>query len=411
MSDAVMLVSSFIAYALFNGQLWRAVAEREKPFVPRAALLAVTLVVNYACFVAFSTLQLNLIVNWSLICALLVFESRVAFRMPWNRCFFYALMICVAGLALNEFARSLCSLVFDLPQSAFNNDISAPNNYKTIPVVGGFLLATALIAFVRRLLSHGEVAEVCGNRRSRQFVTGVAAIGFAYLCSVLMLYYIDADAAIVKAWAMKASLSVLASVALAFFFAYRSAYLIRCGRERRAVERDLEEHEREREELQLIAQRDALTGCCTRGYARELIGSLAEDGIDARLVFIDVNDLKAVNDGLGHEAGDRYLVAVASALDAVARGPRDVLCRYGGDEFVAVVADVTEQELRDRLEEATHRLRTEGNTASFPFSMSISFGVTRLAAGEPLGDALASADAEMYHAKRARSAESEVRGA
>lgn len=406
MSSAVLYIASFIAYALFNGQIWRAVAEREKLAVPRAALFAGALIVNYTCFVVFSALQLNLIINWMLVCVLLVIESRIAFRMPWRRCAFYALLICVVGLAVNEFARSLCSLVLDLPQSAFNNDIYDAHNYKTIPVVIGFLLAAGLIALLRRLLSHDEVATVCANPRSRRFVTGMAGIGFVYLCSVLILYYIDADAAIVKVWAMKASLSVLASVALAFFFAYRSAYLIRCGRERRAVERDLEEHEREREELQLIAQRDALTGCCTRGYARELIDRLGREGIDARLVFIDVNDLKSVNDSLGHEAGDRYLVALASALDAVARDPRDVLCRYGGDEFVAVVVGATEQELRDRLEEASHRLRTEGNTESFPFPMSMSFGMTELKAGERFEDALVRADVEMYRAKRARRAAS-----
>lgn len=95
------------------------------------------------------------------------------------------------------------------------------------------------------------------------------------------------------------------------------------------------------------ADTDGLTGVLNhRAFYRELDAALAgaRDADQLYVLIIDVVGLKAVNDTYGHVAGDQTLRSIAEALRARLREP-DVLARYGGDEFAAIVADVSADEI------------------------------------------------------------------
>lgn len=91
--------------------------------------------------------------------------------------------------------------------------------------------------------------------------------------------------------------------------------------------------------IEELATRDALTGTLNRhglAIASQVLIPVAEradDGVFA--VFLDITGLKAVNDTHGHAAGDRVITATAEAMRAQCR-EADLLCRWGGDEFVVV---------------------------------------------------------------------------
>ncbi len=95
----------------------------------------------------------------------------------------------------------------------------------------------------------------------------------------------------------------------------------------------------QREELFERATRDALTGLLNRGAALEslnidLAGARRSQGdLVVTVLFIDLDELKNINDSLGHEGGDDAIRAVAEALRTTTRAS-DVVSRYGGDEFV-----------------------------------------------------------------------------
>ncbi|WP_324781048.1 putative bifunctional diguanylate cyclase/phosphodiesterase [Thiobacillus sedimenti] len=111
------------------------------------------------------------------------------------------------------------------------------------------------------------------------------------------------------------------------------------------LQSEIEQRRSAQQHLNRIAYHDSLTELPNReAFRLELDTMLAErQGTEERLalLFIDVDRLKNVNDGLGHGAGDLLLQQVASRLRGVLRA-HDYLSRFGGDEFVAIVSDIGE---------------------------------------------------------------------
>jgi diguanylate cyclase (GGDEF)-like protein/PAS domain S-box-containing protein len=102
---------------------------------------------------------------------------------------------------------------------------------------------------------------------------------------------------------------------------------------------DVTDSARARRELERRATYDALTGAHNRASIMEALRHALEESPDTGIVFIDLDHFKAVNDTLGHGAGDELLVLVAEQLRGVMR-TSDELGRLGGDEFLVVLRGV-----------------------------------------------------------------------
>ena len=108
--------------------------------------------------------------------------------------------------------------------------------------------------------------------------------------------------------------------------------------------RDLTESKRASEAIRRMADYDALTGLPNRSlfgrYAEQAVTDAERAGRAAAVLVIDLDRFKLVNDALGHPGGDRLLKAVAKRVSAHL-SPRHTLARYGGDEFLVLVPDLS----------------------------------------------------------------------
>jgi diguanylate cyclase (GGDEF)-like protein len=118
------------------------------------------------------------------------------------------------------------------------------------------------------------------------------------------------------------------------------------------------------------------------------------------LIFIDVDRFKAINDSLGHGTGDDLLVAIGARLKQAIRG-RDLLARFGGDEFVILLEGVTGV---DEAVSAAHRICAAVEepvvlSDGYEIVASLSVGIALTEPGRSADDVLRDADVAMYRAK------------
>ena len=171
-----------------------------------------------------------------------------------------------------------------------------------------------------------------------------------------------------------------------------------------------ERHEYE-QQLSFQALHDALTGLANRELFRQrLERSTATAGVTRlnSVLYLDFDDFKRINDTLGHQAGDAFLVAMGERLVAVVR-PEDTVARLGGDEF-AVLLDGADTgaavAAAKRVLSALQRpLALEGKDVAPRASIGIASAASGTASPETL---LADADLAMYFAKRQGKAQYQV---
>jgi len=155
------------------------------------------------------------------------------------------------------------------------------------------------------------------------------------------------------------------------------------------------------------ATTDALTGLSNRHIMEELfereIKRCEQDDLPVSLIMIDIDNFKVFNDHFGHVAGDRALSAVSTILKHQFR-PRDVLVRFGGDEFAILLPEVDEElgiTIADRVRQIVSGDTGDGSDSLIQIPIKISMGVAEHKKDGSLSSLIRAADAALYRAKHA----------
>jgi diguanylate cyclase (GGDEF)-like protein len=159
-----------------------------------------------------------------------------------------------------------------------------------------------------------------------------------------------------------------------------------------------------KEKLRHQASHDALTGLANRTLfaerVEEALTAARQSQLMLGVLFLDLDDFKDVNDGLGHAAGDELLRRVSRRLEESVR-PGDVVARFGGDEFAVLLENVTEPAaaiaIADRIKSALGApFDLDGDTVTVGASIGVALGTGR----DDPNYLMRHADTAMYAAKR-----------
>lgn len=165
------------------------------------------------------------------------------------------------------------------------------------------------------------------------------------------------------------------------------------------VIKNLVEIMRQNDYLGEVVIRDHLTDLHNRYYINNLLmkGFKVEEGKRLFVLFIDLNKFKAINDEYGHKVGDVILKESSKKLKESFHRDSDILCRYGGDEFLAFVnvknTDGNIEGIISRIKEKFEEpVIVEGNS----FVVGISIGISEFHNGDDMEKIIHRSDDSMY---------------
>jgi diguanylate cyclase (GGDEF)-like protein len=148
---------------------------------------------------------------------------------------------------------------------------------------------------------------------------------------------------------------------------------------------------------QLQAATDPLTGLLNRRAFENQARELLLDQTTGVVAMGDLDRFKALNDTHGHESGDRALRLFAQTLRSGLR-PEDLVCRFGGEEFVIILPRCSIEEAMAALERVQEQLVLNLSQGEVP-PFTVSFGVSELGADDSLEGVVRAADAALLEAK------------
>lgn len=153
------------------------------------------------------------------------------------------------------------------------------------------------------------------------------------------------------------------------------------------------------ETLEKMAYTDSLTGLLNRRRCEEIYDEIDKNKSDYAVVALDLNDLKKVNDSLGHEAGDFYLREFSSVLTKAFADCGDVI-RTGGDEFLVVIKNPSKVNVQAKIDEM-NQLIASLNRCHANWNMSTAYGICYGSeeSVKTIREADRVADARMYEKK------------
>lgn len=171
------------------------------------------------------------------------------------------------------------------------------------------------------------------------------------------------------------------------------------------LKKEIEDRIRAEEKLKYLAAIDALTGCYTRGmgltFLENELKAIHRNNSIFSICYIDVNGLKYVNDNFGHFEGDELLVLVCKFIKDVIKDS-DILCRLGGDEFLIIFPNSSQEIAAENLQKITSNMDAKNMDKIKPYNISFSHGIFEIKPNDNLDidEIIQKADAKMYEHKK-----------
>jgi diguanylate cyclase (GGDEF)-like protein/PAS domain S-box-containing protein len=173
-----------------------------------------------------------------------------------------------------------------------------------------------------------------------------------------------------------------------------------------SVGNDITRRKKAEEELERFATLDIMTGVLNRRAGmvvlEKALNMASRFRFPVTICFLDVNNLKTVNDTIGHKEGDELIGIVCETIKSSLRAS-DSMCRLGGDEFLVIMPECSRQKAQQRWRSIARKFVRLNDRKDKPYPISVSHGFSEFSGhGEipSINDFITVADEEMYRTKR-----------
>jgi diguanylate cyclase (GGDEF)-like protein len=164
------------------------------------------------------------------------------------------------------------------------------------------------------------------------------------------------------------------------------------------LEQDAEHKSRLLEKLKVISRTDKLTGLLNRMSIEQRTEDLISQGMNFGLLLVDIDDFKHINDTYGHDAGDLVLKSLSGIFQDALRG-KDLVGRWGGDEFLIIISDAGRRETSVAASRIMAAVRGAGELEGGVRHSSVSIGAAVSGSAQSAAELFKHADINLYEAK------------
>lgn len=158
-----------------------------------------------------------------------------------------------------------------------------------------------------------------------------------------------------------------------------------------------------------ILENDAMIDFCTGVYVKKYGMNLLEKYIDRAIIemeslygiYVDIDNLKFINDNLGHLEGDRLLnLLIGIMMDSLPE--RSFIIRVGGDEFFICIYNISSEKVNEYINEVNENIKGYNVKKEFPFDIGYSYGIAKYDTSFTLEEFIELADRRMYENKKSK---------
>lgn len=327
--------------------------------------------IDFICFMICGLLDRGIIVNWIIFLFIAFIQTFFILKAPLPAASFLSLQASLCGLNSNLFNRSLLSLILNIPLSSIGNFDSS---LITIPAVLSFLTCFCIFMSYSKDRKMKPLRHILQTPKHLKSLLLTISILFAYLLLQNLLYISDKNTISLKIWSLLSCIYISFGFLWSVKYAVRFSYLYYLDDKNITLRRILHDYKKQEQNLKEVTDYDSLTGILNRRAGDNKLNLIVQDNIDFCLCLVDLDGLKYVNDNLGHKYGDIYLKSIAKLLKDNCRSNKDIVFRYGGDEFIIIFVEISTYDVYIRMQHVCDEIVKLNETSDF--TMSISYGVS-----------------------------------
>lgn len=326
---------------------------------------------NFSCFTVCGLLNLNLVMNWIIFIFIAFIQTFFILKAKLSAAYFLSLQASLCGLNANLFYRALVAIILNIPLNLIDNV-----EYKLIiiPAFLSFLTCFVISIYHSRDKKIKPLRHILQAPKHLNSLLLTMSILMAYLLLQTFFYMNDKNNISIKLLSFLSCIYISFGFLWSIKYAVRFSYLYYLDDQNITLRRILHDYKEQEENLKEANDYDALTSVLNRRAGDNAINNLIENNINFCLCIVDLDGLKYVNDNLGHQYGDIYLKSIANLLKNNCRNSKDVVFRYGGDEFVIIFVEMSTYDVYVRMQYIHNEVNKLNDNSEFP--MNISYGIS-----------------------------------